>query len=254
MLNYYVKNMDNIIEAELNIWNSKIKKDKKISMIFLPNFSDSGSCSVCSPNTQFPEGITSIILDKYFNQPINNIKWPSTLKKLSFAGYDFNHSLDNINFPNKLETLILGDGFNQPLNNVNFPKSLKYLYFGDIFNQPLDNIDFTALPNLRKLVLGEQYNHSLSNVKWNDKTILEINNRYSKDIVINNLPYNLNVLHIRRLTQPLNNLPIGLKLLNIKQRKSFYKIIIPVQLLANSKFPYNTKIYVDSVILDKSYY
>ncbi|CAN0029213.1 unnamed protein product, partial [Ascophyllum nodosum] len=60
-------------------------------------------------------------------------------RKFSF-GFDFNQPVDNVVWPSSLQKLIFGHDFNQPIENVVLPSSLQQLSFGYTFNQPIDNV------------------------------------------------------------------------------------------------------------------
>lgn len=76
-----------------------------LSLEFLDEYiDDSQGLSV-----QWPVGLEVLFLQKY-NQPIDNIVWPSTLKHLYFGDF-WNESTVGVEFPDSLEKLELGCNF-----------------------------------------------------------------------------------------------------------------------------------------------
>ncbi|CAM9664373.1 unnamed protein product, partial [Ectocarpus fasciculatus] len=64
-----------------------------------------------------------------FNQPLELVKWPVSLQKISF-GKDFNQPIERgVFWPDSLQTLVFGVDFNQPVDNVRWPSSLQELTF-----------------------------------------------------------------------------------------------------------------------------
>lgn len=116
-----------------------------------------------------------------FNQPLDDVTFPPTLKHLTF-GVAFDQPLQNVSLPPALTHLTLGNCFNQPLgtpvstklkfaycfdqpnplDHVTLPSALNYLTFGEKFNQPLDNV--TLPTSLTHLLFGKDFNQPLGNV------------------------------------------------------------------------------------------
>lgn len=129
----------------------------------------------------------------YFNEPIDNIVFPDNIETLYF-GDEFNQRIDNLpknlihltvgkrfnqpldNLPSKLETLFLREDFNQPLDFL--PQSLRELHIGANFNHPLDNL---PKKNLRDLFFMDEeciFNHRLDNLPESIQNI-QVSWRYS---------------------------------------------------------------------------
>jgi hypothetical protein len=121
----------------------------------------------------------------------------------------FNQSLDNVKFPDSLQTLQFGNGFNQSLDNVKFPDSLQNLHFGGNFNQNLNNDTLNIL-------------HSLTFLIYNNNQI--------------NLLLEIDELVIYTLNKPMTNLPINIKKIIFKN--SSYNS----EYIKKSKIPFGTQI------------
>ena len=104
---------------------------------------------------------TQLIFDERFNKPIDDIKFPDSIQSITFGGL-FDQLLDQVKFPDSLQTITFGDCFNQPLDQVKFPNSLQTITFGSNFNQSLDHIKF---PNsLQNIIFGWYFDQSLDNL------------------------------------------------------------------------------------------
>jgi hypothetical protein len=111
-----------------------------------------------SENIKSPDII--FILDLF---DITNIKWPLTLRSISFRE-DFNEDISYINWPEHLYILELGEYFNHSISNVCWPKYLHKLYLGDTFDHDITNVIFPE--SLQILELGSCYSHNITNIKW----------------------------------------------------------------------------------------
>src|SRR2546427_4543 len=78
------------------------------------------------------------------DQPIDNLKLPSSLKSLIFGHY-FNQKLDNLKLSPPLVSLTFGDHLNQPIDNLKLPSSLTSLTYGSYFKQPINNLKLPRL-------------------------------------------------------------------------------------------------------------
>lgn len=116
-------------------------------------------------NVKFPDSLKKLTFGQNFNQPLDKeVKLPGSLQALTF-GENFNQPLDNIEFPGDLRKLTFGKSFNQSLDKVTFPDKLRALRFGKNFKQPLDNVNFPD--SLRTVTFGRNYRdykQSLKNV------------------------------------------------------------------------------------------
>lgn len=158
-----------IMNDEIKITNFELRDGLKFVYNY---FKDDSKCSayenvhlINTTNLHLPinTNVVCIKIGNHFNQPLNNIKFPDSIKYINF-GYCFNQPLDNIKFPDTLQTIILSHNFNKSLDNVKFPESLKTLVFGKKFDKPIDDIKF---PNsLQKIIFGCQFNRSFKNVKF----------------------------------------------------------------------------------------
>lgn len=111
-------------------------------------------------NIEWPPGLEELNLQK-FNQPIDHVKWPNTLKVLYFGDW-WNESIVDVKFPDSLEDLQLGMNFRGSLVGVTWPRSLKKLYLG-AFNSSLDGIVWPD--SLVELHMGD-FSQSIDGVQW----------------------------------------------------------------------------------------
>lgn len=86
------------------------------------------------PNIEYLEYIKEIIIDFEFNKSIESINWPDSIKYLDFGEF-FNQSINNL--PKYLEVLNLGADFNLEQhiikNKIQFPSTLKKIIFTEGF-------------------------------------------------------------------------------------------------------------------------
>lgn len=92
-----------------------------------------------------------LILDGGFNDSVDEVVWPSGLKRLVF-GNSFNQPVDSASFPPSLEGMGFGMSFNQPIEDVAWPVSLEIIMFGPSFAQPLGKVRWPA--PLKTLLIG----------------------------------------------------------------------------------------------------
>lgn len=119
------------ISDELPLVGVKWKPVKKLFMVYFNKYMDDNNF------IEWPIGLEELYLEKY-NHPIDDVRWPNTLKVLYFGDW-WNEPLDDVKFPDSLEDLGLGINFDQSLVGVTWPKSLKKLYLG-AFQGSLDGI------------------------------------------------------------------------------------------------------------------
>lgn len=97
-----------------------------------------------------------------FNEPLDNVVWPRTLRRLELGDY-FNKSIDAVSF-SPVQELSFGDDFSRPVADVAWPASLQKLTFGLYFNEPIRQVSWPR--NLQELELGYCFNQPLDNVRW----------------------------------------------------------------------------------------
>lgn len=106
-----------------------------------------------------PKSLRNLTLGWDFNRSLEHVNFPSGLQSITF-GVNFNQSLEETHLPNGLRTLILGEMFNQSLDRVTLPSSLQSLTFGSCFNRSLDGVTFPD--GLQMLTFGRLFNQSLN--------------------------------------------------------------------------------------------
>lgn len=111
-------------------------------------------------NIEWPVGLEELYLQK-FNQPIDHVKWPDTLKVLYFGDW-WDESIVGVKFPDSLEDLQLGINFCGTLVGVAWPRSLKKLYLG-AFDSSLDGVVWPD--SLEELHMGD-FSQSIEGVEW----------------------------------------------------------------------------------------
>lgn len=67
------------------------------------------------------------------------MRLPKNLENLSF-GWSFNQPLEQIFWPTSLQSLTFGGAFNQSLENVEWPENMQSLTFGQEFDQSLESL------------------------------------------------------------------------------------------------------------------
>jgi hypothetical protein len=118
-----------------------VGKEVTLSYVYLPvNLYSAWSYlqGLQVPEEEFSlEGVTGI---KGFNS-INPLEWhlPKSLRNLTL-GWDFNRSLEHVNFPSGLQSITFGVNFNQSLEETHLPNGLRTLILGEMFNQSLDRV------------------------------------------------------------------------------------------------------------------
>ena len=78
--------------------------------------------------SDFKNDMTSIHISEHFNEPIENIVWPSKTQQISFA-WNFNQSIYKVVWPNSLEKIIFCSNYKNSINKVIWPSSLKQIVF-----------------------------------------------------------------------------------------------------------------------------
>ena len=121
---------------------------------------------------EYPSQLQGLVLPKNFNDKLEDINLPNSLRLLSFLGpYDreiknlpeglvvlnffnkFNNKIEN--YPKTLLKLRLSSNFNQKVDNL--PESLIFLLLGREFNQEINNLP----PYLQKLKIGGSFNQEI---------------------------------------------------------------------------------------------
>lgn len=110
---------------------------------------------------EWPVGLEVLFLQK-FNQPIDIVVWPKTLKHLYFGDW-WDQPIVDVKFPGSLERLELGINFRGTLVGVKWPSSLKILYLGS-FNSTLDGVVWPEA--LEELWMGSHFMQPIEDVKW----------------------------------------------------------------------------------------
>jgi len=159
---------------------------------------------------EFPPKLTHILFGYHFNQSINEVNFPHSLRFLSFShdykikqmvGSCFNRSVDSLRLPPHLTHLIFGSSFNQSLHRMHLPNSVQYLEFGSSFNQPMDNI--TLPESLRTLIFGAMFNQSLHPLNLHNLKLLEhlsVGSLFQQSVDNLKLPCSLRHFHMYSCT------------------------------------------------------
>ncbi|ADO67541.1 hypothetical protein crov507 [Cafeteria roenbergensis virus] len=114
----------------------------------------------------FPDSLKRMVLtqgDSFFNYPIYRFKWPKSLIELTF--YQRNHSLKGIQLPNLKYLNICGE------YNLKLPDSIETLYLQRFVPLPSHEVSKELLlpKSLTKLVFGSGFDDSLEIIKkWPD--------------------------------------------------------------------------------------
>ncbi|CAM9142532.1 unnamed protein product [Ectocarpus sp. 12 AP-2014] len=98
-----------------------------------------------------------------FNRPIDQVEWPESLQTLLF-GLSFNQPIKAVRWPVCLQRLVLGTSFDQPIDGVEWPASLQELTFGFAFDQPIEEVSWPE--SLRELNFGFRFNQPLEGAVW----------------------------------------------------------------------------------------
>lgn len=130
-----------------------------VKKLFLVNFD---RCIIESEGLgiEWPVGLEELYLHK-FNQPIDDVKWPDTLKVLYFGDW-WDESIVEVKFPDSLEDLQLGINFRGSLVGVEWPRSLKKLYLG-AYNSSLDDV---VWPDSLEELDMSKFSQSIDGVQW----------------------------------------------------------------------------------------
>ena len=132
--------------------------------------------------TDWPPLLADVELGYWFDQDMNDVVWPETLRRLSFGerfnrpfncwpvrleailfGEAFNQALTEVVFPPGLKKLLLKWDFNTSIYGVEFPDTVEHLEFRGVFDKPLP----TVLPaRLRKLILSTSFNQSIDDIQF----------------------------------------------------------------------------------------
>lgn len=102
-----------------------------------------------------------------WNLPPSMLAWSggmfANLECLILGG-DFNDSLDEVVWPSGVKRLIFGNAFNQPVDSASFPPSLEGMGFGTSFNQSIEDVSWPK--SLETIVFGQDFVQSVGKVKW----------------------------------------------------------------------------------------
>ncbi len=165
----------------------------------------------------FPDSIQSLTIAgdtgrlEWFRDTIAGIKLPANLTSLTF-GSDFDGSVDGLQLPNSLESLVFKT-VSEPLDNLKLPNTLKTLHLS-FFRLNL-SIERIKLPkSLRELYLGSYFNSSLESMKIPDNLqVLRLGNQFNQSM--GQLPRGLRALHIGERFNQYLKLPEHLEVLEI---------------------------------------
>lgn len=206
----------------------------------------------------------------------NKIKFPKSVTKLCFYG-DFNQKIDNIIIPTHITSLDICDRFNQSIENFRIPDHIESMMFETNCNNSLNKIIFPQ--NLKNLDLMLVNPYSIANIKLPenlekfgfhntediDKVIfpksireffclsgdlkfmetLDLKNIMVKiacpyEEMLYNLPSNIKKLHLIDVEIPIDNLPVEIEEVTIELNKE----LTSIEVLKQSKFPFECKIYL----------
>ena len=95
----------------------------------------------------FPDGVTHIIFNDEFNRPIDKVIFPDSVESITF-GKSFNQLINNASFPKFLKKIIFGDEYNNSnyittsgqLDNIIFPDTLQSITFGLKFQKNIEKV------------------------------------------------------------------------------------------------------------------
>ncbi|CAM9431120.1 unnamed protein product [Scytosiphon promiscuus] len=123
-----------------------------------------------SPEFAWPRGVKDLQFWAKFEDRLEDVTFPETLETLTF-GYRFNRSLGPgcVRWPRGLKRLRLGAMWNRRLigGRDSWPASLEVLHFGTGFNKPLQGKEGIGLPpSLREIHLGGVFDQPLEGVEW----------------------------------------------------------------------------------------
>jgi hypothetical protein len=199
-----------------------------------------------SPAISFPQGVKILHLGWHFDindinitelyinfdLSVHNIEWPQSLKMLSLCG-QFNQSLEFMQWPSLLDTLILGHNYNCDIHNVSWPKSL----YRFIMHSCQQKIYSACLPeNLTTLIITNfivddkwtkhktlhsieflpEFNGQINHIYWPETLIiLKLSRMFNQPIIDVKFPCNLHTFIIGNnqsgdhFNQPINNIDIN---------------------------------------------
>jgi len=197
--------------------------------------------NICLCGVDLPDTIENLILSGKFNQPLNCVKFPKNLQKLVLSG-NYDQSLVGVKFPVNLKYIVLGSNYNQSLKNVIFPDSLIKIKFGNKINDNL--LDLVLPSNVTHIVFSTKCVEKLHLIKLpSDLKIISFETTLIpyKDF-LDNLPDNLEEIHIDKLDTKLLNLPCSLKKIKINYTypKKYMETHIPLSEMI--KIPFGRKV------------
>lgn len=118
----------------------------------------------------WPSNLQTLYFDCSYNEPLRDAKetWPTSLTDLHL-GYMFNQPLsgDGVGLPQGIRTLGFGYRFERSLENVEWPPRLEHIKLcGSMYNLPINRVSWP--PTLRKLQLSSFFRQPLCGARWPD--------------------------------------------------------------------------------------
>ncbi len=117
----------------------------------------------------WPAGLVQISFGPRFCQRLgggdHGVKWPASLRQLSFKRFPTGESFAKIRWPASIERLVFFDGgFDGPIQGAAWPSSLRKLVLGNDFNQPIAGVVWP--PSLQQLLFGLRFDQDIKGVVW----------------------------------------------------------------------------------------
>ena len=117
----------------------------------------------------WPACLVQLSFGPRFHQRISEgddvVKWPASLRQLSFKHWPNTESFAKIGWPASLECLVFFDqGFDQPIRGTAWPSSLRKLILGNRFNHPITGVVWPQ--SLHQLSFGICFNQDIAGVMW----------------------------------------------------------------------------------------
>jgi hypothetical protein len=144
-------------------------------------------------NIILPNLITDVIFSERFNNDITKISWPESLRTLKL-GSKFNQDISAISWSKcpRLNLIDLGNGFHQDISKISWPPALLYLNLG--FS---DITHIKPISSLKKLRLGNLFNHDITYVKWTlfqSLYSLNLGESFNRDISLVIFPQSMGII------------------------------------------------------------
>jgi hypothetical protein len=157
---------------------------------------------------KFPQNLYSLKIEHMFDQSINSIILPESLRELMLDDAMFNQKIDNVNFPSQLIKIAFGMTFNQNIDTL-YILPLKHLILGYSFNRQLHHLPLSLI----RLKIGAMFSY-INTVIWPTLCILEL---YCNKVNIDLLPKNLHILHLSHISSINLMMFISLRILSFKE-------------------------------------